>query len=93
MTPRSSGGAAAAVLVVLLSTALAACGSNDGGQTRCAEFALMSDGERSDVVEKLLEDETGETPTQGTVDLTVTAANYHCLAPESADDLVQSVIG
>ncbi|MEG9226838.1 hypothetical protein [Aeromicrobium sp. Sec7.5] len=81
---------AAAVLLVLATLGVVgACAGNDGGETRCEEFALMSEGDRTAVVEQLL----GGSPSAGTVDLTVSAATYHCLAPDSADDLVKDVLG
>ncbi len=93
MTPRGSRGAAAAVLVVLAGATLAACGGHEGGDTRCEDFALMSADQRADVVEELLAEKSGSEPTEGTIQLTVTAASYHCLAPEAADDIVRDVLG
>ncbi len=90
MTSRSAPGAAATALVVLVTLAsVGACVGNDGGETRCDEFMLMSDGDRTAVVEELLDG----SPTEGTVQLTVSATTYHCASPESADDLVQDVLG
>lgn len=53
----------------------------------------MSVGDRTAVVEQLLAEQSGEEPTEGTVDLTVSAASYHCLSPEARDDLVKDVLG
>ncbi|GAA1752867.1 hypothetical protein [Aeromicrobium alkaliterrae] len=90
-TLRASGGVAAAVLALVSS--VTACGSNEGGETRCEDFALMSTDERADVVEQLLTEQGGTPPTEGTITLTVTAASYHCLSPDAADTLVKSVLG
>ncbi len=94
MTSRSAPGAAAAALVVLAVLAsVSACGGNEGGETRCEEFALMSVGDKTAVVEQLLAEQSGEEPTEGSVDLTVSAASYHCLSPDAQDDLVKDVLG
>ncbi len=69
------------------------CAGNDGGDTRCDEFALMSEDDRTSVVEELLAEQSGEEPTEGTVQLTVSAASYHCLSPDARDDLVRDVLG
>jgi acid stress chaperone HdeA len=78
---------------VLVAGLLVGCGGNDGGDTRCEDFALMSEGQREDVVRALLTEDGGPDPSDGTVTLTVTAASYHCLSPEAADDLVRDVLG
>lgn len=94
MTSRSAPGARAAALVVLAAlVSVAACADNQGGDTRCEEFALMSVDDRTSVVEQLLAEQSGEEPTEGTVDLTVSAASYHCLSPGAEDDLVKDVLG
>ena len=93
MTSRSAPGAAAAALAALLLASLAACVGNDGGETRCDEFALMSDVDRTSVVEELLAAQDGADPTEGTVQLTVSAASYHCASPDAEDDLVKDVLG
>lgn len=95
MTSRSAPGAAAAALVALLVLlgSVAACAGNDGGDTRCEEFVGLSEGGRTSVVKKLLAEQNGAEPTDGTVGLTVSAATYHCSAPGSEDDLVRDVLG
>ncbi|MDF1704567.1 MAG: hypothetical protein P1U38_07320 [Aeromicrobium sp.] len=85
---RGSAVVTGAVVLAILAAA-GGCGGNDGGDTRCEEFALMSQDDRTAVVEKLL----GGDPSEGTVQLTVTAATYHCLAPDARDDLVKDVLG
>ena len=81
MTSRSAPAAWAAAAVVVL--ALAGCGTNDGGDTRCAEFVTASERTRTAIAEKLLA-EQGQDPSEGTVRLTVTAAMYHCASPDAA---------
>ena len=94
MTSRSVPGAAATALVVVaVLGSVAGCLANDGGDTRCGAFVGMSEGARTAVVEKLLAEQSGEQPTEGTVDLTVSAATYHCAAPGSEADLVRDVLG
>lgn len=93
MTSRSAPGAAAAALAAVLLASLAGCVGNDGGETRCDEFTLMSDVDRTSVVEELLATQDGADPTEGTVQLTVSAATYHCASPDAADDLVKDVLG
>jgi len=92
MSARSRLPVPAALLLGVLGV-LAGCGGHDGGDTRCEDFALMSEGDRQDVVRALLTEDGGAEPSDGTVSLTVTAASYHCLAPEAADDLVRDVLG
>ena len=94
MTSRSAPGAVATAALVLGALAsLVGCAGNDGGDTRCDEFALMSEDDRTSVVEELLAEQSGEEPTEGTVQLTVSAASYHCLSPDARDDLVRDVLG
>ncbi len=53
----------------------------------------MSDVDRTSVVEELLAAQDGADPTEGTVQLTVSAASYHCASPDAEDDLVKDVLG
>lgn len=93
MTSRPAPGAAATAFAVTLLATLAGCVGNDGGATRCDEFTLMSDVDRTSVVEELLGEQSGEDPTEGTVQLTVSATTYHCASPDAEDDLVEDVLG
>ncbi len=95
MTSRSAPGAVSTALVALaaLLASVAGCAGNDGGDTRCDEFMDLSEGGRTSVVKKLLAEQSGAEPTEGTVGLTVSAATYHCSAPGSEDDLVRDVLG
>ncbi len=84
---------AAAVLGVCLVAVLAGCGGSDGGESRCEDYAVMGTAERTDVVRYLLVESGDDDPSEATVDLTVSAVNYHCLAPDAGDDPISTILG